>query len=156
MIWFWGHAIGQRPLLTLGVLLVVVGIQFVSLGLLSEMITSQHEERMDERERTRQMVEEVLPLTSGRAADADFVGPRGNATDKYDAKNPVTRALLARFLREIDASISAIRPSSLLDVGCGEGVVTERLAQLTGVTTVGVDLDTSALRAEWQRREAGC
>ena len=58
--WFWGHAIGHRPLLTLGVLLLVVGIQLVSLGLLSELITSQHEERMDERERSRQMVEEIL------------------------------------------------------------------------------------------------
>jgi glycosyltransferase involved in cell wall biosynthesis len=60
VIWFWGSAIGHRPLLTLGVLLVVVGIQFVSLGLLSELITSQHEERMDERERIEQFVEEVL------------------------------------------------------------------------------------------------
>jgi len=58
--WFWGHAIGQRPLLTLGVLLVVVGIQLVSLGLLSELITSQHEERMDERERIEKLVGEVL------------------------------------------------------------------------------------------------
>jgi heme exporter protein C len=49
-----------RPLLTLGVLLVVVGIQFVSLGLISELITSQHEERISERERTERMVEEVL------------------------------------------------------------------------------------------------
>ena len=49
--WFWGQGIGQRPLFTLGVLLVVVGIQFVSLGLLSELITSQHEERIDERQR---------------------------------------------------------------------------------------------------------
>ena len=40
-----GHAIGHRPLLTLGVLLVVVGMQFLSLGLLSELITSHHEER---------------------------------------------------------------------------------------------------------------
>jgi len=56
----WGEGIGQRPLLTLGVLLVVVGIQLVSLGLLSEMITSQHEERIDERERMNQIVEEVL------------------------------------------------------------------------------------------------
>jgi dolichol-phosphate mannosyltransferase len=40
-----GEAIGQRPLLTLGVLLVVVGLQFFSLGLLSELITSHHEER---------------------------------------------------------------------------------------------------------------
>jgi glycosyltransferase involved in cell wall biosynthesis len=60
VIWFWGQGIGQRPLLTLGVLLVVVGIQFVSLGLLSELITSQHEERMDERERIEQLVEGVL------------------------------------------------------------------------------------------------
>ena len=58
--WFWGQGIGSRPLFTLGVLLVVVGIQFVSLGLLSELITSQHEERIDERERIDQIVEEVL------------------------------------------------------------------------------------------------
>jgi len=55
-----GAAIGHRPLLTLGVLLVVVGIQLLSLGLLSELITSQHEERMDERARIQQVVEEVL------------------------------------------------------------------------------------------------
>ena len=55
-----GAAIGHRPLLTLGVLLVVVGIQLLSLGLLSELITSQHEERMDERARMQQVVEEVL------------------------------------------------------------------------------------------------
>ena len=56
----WGQAIGTRPLLTLGVLLLVVGIQFVSLGLLSELVTSQHEERMDERERSDLFVENVL------------------------------------------------------------------------------------------------
>jgi dolichol-phosphate mannosyltransferase len=44
-----GQAIGQRPLLTLGVLLVVVGLQFLSLGLLSELITSHHEERSGDR-----------------------------------------------------------------------------------------------------------
>ena len=60
MLWFWGQGIGTRPLLTLGVLLMVVGIQFVSLGLISELITSQHEERIDERERTERMVEDVL------------------------------------------------------------------------------------------------
>ena len=43
-----GHAIGHRPLLMLGVLLVVIGMQFFSLGLISEMITSQHEERRRE------------------------------------------------------------------------------------------------------------
>jgi glycosyltransferase involved in cell wall biosynthesis len=56
----WGGSIGTRPLLTLGVLLVVVGIQFVSLGLISELVTSQHEERLGERERVELMVDEVL------------------------------------------------------------------------------------------------
>ena len=55
-----GEAIGHRPLLTLGVLLVVVGIQFLSLGLLSELITSHHEERVGRRERTDRLVDEVL------------------------------------------------------------------------------------------------
>jgi len=55
-----GHAIGQRPLLTLGVLLVVVGMQFFTLGLISEMITSHHEERAFAREQRDVHVEEVL------------------------------------------------------------------------------------------------
>ena len=57
-----GHAIGQRPLLTLGVLLVVVGLQFFSLGLLSEMVTSHHEERSGAADRDHEAlhVEEIL------------------------------------------------------------------------------------------------
>jgi glycosyltransferase involved in cell wall biosynthesis len=55
-----GHAIGGRPLLILGVLLVVVGIQVFSLGLITELITSHHEERVSERERADALVEEVL------------------------------------------------------------------------------------------------
>ena len=55
-----GHAIGRRPLLILGVLLVVVGLQFFSLGLISELITSQHEERAGTHERTELHVEEIL------------------------------------------------------------------------------------------------
>jgi glycosyltransferase involved in cell wall biosynthesis len=57
---FEGHAIGQRPLLILGVLLVVVGLQFFSLGLISELITSQHEERTAPRERAELDVDEIL------------------------------------------------------------------------------------------------
>ena len=53
-----GEAIGHRPLLTLGVLLVVVGLQFFSLGLLSELITSHHEERTGSAD--DQYVDEVL------------------------------------------------------------------------------------------------
>jgi glycosyltransferase involved in cell wall biosynthesis len=55
-----GQAIGGRPLLILGVLLVVVGIQLLSLGLITELITSHHEERVPERERAEAIVEEIL------------------------------------------------------------------------------------------------
>jgi hypothetical protein len=40
-----GAGIGDRPLLMLGILLLVVGIQSFSLGLVGEMLTSQHEEK---------------------------------------------------------------------------------------------------------------
>jgi hypothetical protein len=55
-----GQAIGHRPLLTLGVLLCVVGLQFFSLGLISELVTSQHEQRRRDRERSDVRVDEIL------------------------------------------------------------------------------------------------
>lgn len=41
--WLLGAQIGNRPLLFLSVLLIVLGIQFISLGLLGEMITSLYQ-----------------------------------------------------------------------------------------------------------------
>ena len=45
IIWLLGHAIGTRPLLTLGVFLMIIGAQFVVFGLLAEMIASTKTER---------------------------------------------------------------------------------------------------------------
>ncbi|MDD5764760.1 MAG: glycosyltransferase family 2 protein [Candidatus Marinimicrobia bacterium] len=36
--WFMGHWIGNRPVFFLGILLLIVGLQFISMGLLGEMI----------------------------------------------------------------------------------------------------------------------
>lgn len=38
IVWLGGESIGTRPLLQLGVLLMVMGVQFLSLGLLGEMV----------------------------------------------------------------------------------------------------------------------
>lgn len=38
VLWFMGQGIGERPLLILGVLLIIVGFQSVSLGLIAELI----------------------------------------------------------------------------------------------------------------------
>jgi len=40
IVWFSGQGIGNRPLLLLGVLLIVVGIQLIGMGLLGEMLVS--------------------------------------------------------------------------------------------------------------------
>lgn len=39
VLWFTGEQIGERPLLMLGVLLLLMGCQFISVGLIAEMIT---------------------------------------------------------------------------------------------------------------------
>jgi len=48
VLWFMGITIGHRPLLTLGTLLITVGAQFFSLGLLAEMISYSILSREDE------------------------------------------------------------------------------------------------------------
>ncbi|MCB0278417.1 MAG: glycosyltransferase family 2 protein [Calditrichaeota bacterium] len=46
-IWLMGEGIGGRPLLIFGVLAVIVGIQFIGIGLLGEMITHTSQKKRD-------------------------------------------------------------------------------------------------------------
>jgi len=79
--------------------------------------------------------------------------PTGNTYDKYGSTNPVVRRLMASFERNLDELFSAATPASVLDVGCGEGVLTERWAQQLGDgRVVGTDLDDPKLRAHWAAR----
>ena len=65
---------------------------------------------------------------------------------KYQNPNPVQRWLLARFLARVDALVRSVNPSTILDVGCAEGYVADRLRQLeTDVQVLGLDLDHEAL-----------
>jgi len=92
--------------------------------------------------------------------------PTGNTFDKYGSKNPVVKRLMSGFHGTLDELWSRAAPSSVLDVGCGEGVLTvewaERLGDTqggadvprgTGGRVVGIDLDDPKLRAEWAKRE---
>jgi SAM-dependent methyltransferase len=80
----------------------------------------------------------------------------GNTYDKYGSKNPVVRRLMARFEGTLDELFTEADPQSLLDVGCGEGVLTHQWAQRLGDErrVVGIDLDDPALHAEWAKRTA--
>ena len=50
----------------------------------------------------------------------------GNTYDKYGSTNPIVRRLMAGFETDLDELLARARPSSLLDVGCGEGVLVQR------------------------------
>jgi 2-polyprenyl-3-methyl-5-hydroxy-6-metoxy-1,4-benzoquinol methylase len=79
--------------------------------------------------------------------------PTGNTTDKYNAKNPVMRRLMDGFEHDLDDLFEQVAPRSILDVGCGEGVLTCQWAdRLDGGRIVGIDLDDPKLRAEWDKR----
>jgi 2-polyprenyl-3-methyl-5-hydroxy-6-metoxy-1,4-benzoquinol methylase len=79
--------------------------------------------------------------------------PTGNTYDKYGSTNPVVRRLMTGFERTLDQLFALAAPESVLDVGCGEGVLTEQWARRLGDRrVVGIDLDDPKLAAEWTAR----
>lgn len=79
--------------------------------------------------------------------------PTGNTFDKYGSGNPVVRRLMTGFEAALAELLAQAAPGSVLDVGCGEGVLTERWArELDPRPVVGFDLEDAKLSAEWERR----
>jgi len=79
--------------------------------------------------------------------------PTGNTFDKYGSTNPVVRRLMGGFHSTLDELWTRAAPESILDVGCGEGVLTQEWSERLGDgRIVGIDLDDHKLRAEWERR----
>jgi len=78
--------------------------------------------------------------------------PTGNTFDKYGSTNPVVKRLMARFERDMFELLDRAAPASILDVGCGEGVLTEQWADRVAGRVVGFDLEDPKLEAEWRHR----
>ncbi|HET9104730.1 MAG TPA: class I SAM-dependent methyltransferase [Solirubrobacteraceae bacterium] len=79
--------------------------------------------------------------------------PTGNTYDKYGSTNPVVRRLMAGFERTLDELYTQAAPRTVLDVGCGEGVLSAQWAQRPGTErVVGIDLADPKLKAEWATR----
>jgi ubiquinone/menaquinone biosynthesis C-methylase UbiE len=79
--------------------------------------------------------------------------PTGNTFDKYGSTNPVVRRLMHGFEAALAELYMQAAPRSVLDVGCGEGVLTQRWAEGLGDgRIVGIDLEDPKLRSEWAAR----
>jgi 2-polyprenyl-3-methyl-5-hydroxy-6-metoxy-1,4-benzoquinol methylase len=96
----------------------------------------------------------MTPAATDVTVDAEGT-VTGNTYDKYGSTNPVVRRLMSAFERTLDELFAQAAPQSLLDVGCGEAVLTHKWAQRLGERrVVGIDLDDPQLHAQWEQRQA--
>jgi ubiquinone/menaquinone biosynthesis C-methylase UbiE len=80
----------------------------------------------------------------------------GNTYDKYGSSNPLVKRMMASFEGALDELLAQAAPTSLLDVGCGEGVLVHRWARALGdgCRVVGIDLEEESIQAGWSQRRA--
>lgn len=74
---------------------------------------------------------------------------------KHESTNPIQRRLIGEFHRHVVRAVEQVNPSSILEVGCGEGFVLSALVD-AGVTAdlTGIDLSESAI-ADARERVGG-
>ena len=82
-------------------------------------------------------------------------GPAGNYYDKYRTRNPIARWLMQGFLSGFDRLSTSIPPGPVLEVGCGEGELSMRLAA-RGHRVRGCDVSADVIdEARGRARLAG-
>lgn len=76
----------------------------------------------------------------------------GNVYDKWATRNPIAKLLMDNFERTMADVVLPLDVASILEVGCGEGEVSSRLAALKpGARTFASDLDVPIVRLAQQR-----
>ena len=79
----------------------------------------------------------------------------GNTYDKYGSTNPVVKRLMASFEGTLHELFTQAAPTSLLDVGCGEGVLVHAWAEaIAPGRVVGIDLEEPSIQGGWSERQA--
>lgn len=78
--------------------------------------------------------------------------PAGNYYDKYRTKNPIARHLMQGFLDAFDTLSAQVPVSPALEIGCGEGELSIRLAR-RGFRMSGCDISAEIIE-EARRRAA--
>jgi 2-polyprenyl-3-methyl-5-hydroxy-6-metoxy-1,4-benzoquinol methylase len=78
--------------------------------------------------------------------------PAGNYYDKYRTANPIARHLMQGFLGAFDALCARVPVSAALEIGCGEGELSIRLAQ-RGFRMRGCDISAEIVEEARTRAE---
>ena len=72
--------------------------------------------------------------------------PRSSNARKHESRNPIQRALIGRFTRALVDEVARRRPTSVLEIGCGEGYMLDALARAgTGAELTGIELSPTAV-----------
>jgi ubiquinone/menaquinone biosynthesis C-methylase UbiE len=78
----------------------------------------------------------------------------GNTYDKYASKNPIEKRMMQGFFAALDRMLDGLQPSVVVEIGAGEGRITERLVErFPQATVVGLDLPDTNLADEWDEIE---
>lgn len=74
----------------------------------------------------------------------------GNTYDKYESTNPIERRMMAGFFEALDHMLEGLTPSLVVEVGAGEGRITQRLVErFPDASVIGLDLLDGELAGEW-------
>ncbi|MEJ5349192.1 MAG: class I SAM-dependent methyltransferase [Desulfosoma sp.] len=82
-----------------------------------------------------------------RIENGVIVGSNG----KYEIGNPIARYLISRFDRAVLESIRESSPSSVLEVGCGEGHVTDLILKSGVSRLLATDISVSLIKENSMR-----
>lgn len=75
----------------------------------------------------------------------------GNTYDKYSSTNPIVKFLMKGFTECLEGFVAKVKPTSIYEVGCGEGYWTLRWLE-QGFLTKGSDFSSFAI--DLARKEA--
>lgn len=75
----------------------------------------------------------------------------GTSGDKYATKNPIGRYLLSQFDKSIADMAAFVDPSTVLEIGCGEGHITKILVENTRATIHATEISPQVLQEAKER-----
>lgn len=74
----------------------------------------------------------------------------GNNYDKYGSTNPIEQRMMRGFFDALDHMLDGLSPTTVVEVGAGEGRVTSHLVErFPDATVIGLDLLDDDLAGDW-------